>query len=1043
MKKNLKKVISAVIAMALAASMIPATLAANVALSDVADTASYATAVNTLVALGVINGYEDGTFLPDNNITRAEVSKVMVAALNKLADAEKRAGATKFTDVAAGHWASGFINVGVSNDIINGMGDGTFEPESNVTIAQVVKMLAAAMKNGQYAAFLGEGKPNWYDGWMDAAEVAGFTDNINAGAEDAATRAEVAQLVYDALLTPIVEENGYEWKDGKYVPKIATQDGVESKYYKTLLTEKFDAYYVEGYVLSKAMVEGQMEVTFGIADSEEYAESDLNATADMPVKSMADIETNSKGIQLPNVAVGNTNAADTVGVYASAIIKVDDGDYSLISFVPSGKNKTVTFDVTDIDKKTDATYISTNEEIRINGTDYKLASTVNLYVNGEKEEITLSSEAATLYNFVKCYNVGSFELVDTYKTDGKYDTIFVNTYVTGKVTSVSASSGRINFTNAIIGAQADGTTKYPSSTFTSYIELDDEDEELNYSITMNGEAISIGEIKKDDIISIAYDVDVTDADAAAIKASLAASKNFDIYVSRDTVSGKMTGRKDADKTVTVAGEAYGFVDGTTNVGSYTIGNDYTLALDAFGRIFEIKTDATSDLWGIITKLTWSAADEDYKVTLYTSEGASKVYLIDAAKAEVEGVKAGVSSATAETVNTTLYEAVATDSYSAGKHTAIGSLEAVSDRVVTYKISNVTGAITKIDFQAGSSVTDDYSKRTSQIGSAKINDNTKIMDVAKYITESYNNPSDIAASSMANLSEDVDYTIYTYGNRTDNNGAYPFILITAGAQAYTEATRFAVVLDASGIDIDPNGLYDSLYTIDALYAGEETTLLAIDEIASVVGTLNYGDVIFFQTDANGYLEQINKVFSLGAPTNYSDVTKYLYTTPDETTLMAGVTPGSNGFSSDFTKAWYTTNRDAVQVVFGPVVEADDGWFSVGMVDSSTKKTDLTKDMTDSANSAATNGILTLATSDATEVYKVDYTNEDADERVVLSSYGEILASAIDETLHTESAGNVINWYEVMEGSNKNVEAPAMAFALVADGEALAVLYYTAQ
>ena len=114
MKTNLKKAISAVCALALASSLAPATFAAKLTLTDVADTASYATAVNTLVALNVINGYEDGTFLPDNEITRAEATKVMVAALNQLDAAEGMKGSTQFTDVEAKHeWATGFINAGV------------------------------------------------------------------------------------------------------------------------------------------------------------------------------------------------------------------------------------------------------------------------------------------------------------------------------------------------------------------------------------------------------------------------------------------------------------------------------------------------------------------------------------------------------------------------------------------------------------------------------------------------------------------------------------------------------------------------------------------------------------------------------------------------------------------------------------------------------------------------------------------------------------------------------------------------------------------
>ena len=77
MKKNLKKVISAVISLAIAGGLVPASLAAKVTLTDVADTASYATAVNTLVALNVINGYEDGSFKPNGTITRAEIAVIL------------------------------------------------------------------------------------------------------------------------------------------------------------------------------------------------------------------------------------------------------------------------------------------------------------------------------------------------------------------------------------------------------------------------------------------------------------------------------------------------------------------------------------------------------------------------------------------------------------------------------------------------------------------------------------------------------------------------------------------------------------------------------------------------------------------------------------------------------------------------------------------------------------------------------------------------------------------------------------------------------
>ena len=79
MNKNLKKVISAVAALALSASSFVA-LAANY--PDVDSSASYKQAVDELSALNVINGYEDGTFQPDGNVTYEQVAKMIVCAMN-------------------------------------------------------------------------------------------------------------------------------------------------------------------------------------------------------------------------------------------------------------------------------------------------------------------------------------------------------------------------------------------------------------------------------------------------------------------------------------------------------------------------------------------------------------------------------------------------------------------------------------------------------------------------------------------------------------------------------------------------------------------------------------------------------------------------------------------------------------------------------------------------------------------------------------------------------------------------------------------------
>ena len=140
--KNFKKVISSVIALAISASSFAAVSASK--FSDVADTAPYAEAVEVLTALGIVSGYnEDGvvTFKPEGNITRAEAATMIVGALNMTEDAKNASATCQFADVnEKASWAAGYVNVGVSEGFISGRDANTFDPQANVTYAEMCVM---------------------------------------------------------------------------------------------------------------------------------------------------------------------------------------------------------------------------------------------------------------------------------------------------------------------------------------------------------------------------------------------------------------------------------------------------------------------------------------------------------------------------------------------------------------------------------------------------------------------------------------------------------------------------------------------------------------------------------------------------------------------------------------------------------------------------------------------------------------------------------------------------------------------------------------
>ena len=117
--RKMKKFLSLLLVVAFALSiMIPTASAAQ--FSDVDSTYRYYNAVENLAALNIINGMGDGTFAPDKTVKRSEFAKIVCIGIVKTGEVAPTAG-SGFTDVAADHWASGYIKVAAAAGIINGM----------------------------------------------------------------------------------------------------------------------------------------------------------------------------------------------------------------------------------------------------------------------------------------------------------------------------------------------------------------------------------------------------------------------------------------------------------------------------------------------------------------------------------------------------------------------------------------------------------------------------------------------------------------------------------------------------------------------------------------------------------------------------------------------------------------------------------------------------------------------------------------------------------------------------------------------------------
>lgn len=161
--------------------------------------------VNVMTEFGILNGYEDGTFRPNNKITRAEFSKVIIETI--MTEEEISGDETKFLDVRENHWAKDYIYLSRKLGIVNGMTIDTFAPENNITYEQAIKMIVAALGYDKQASEHG----GWPDGYITVAQNLGITKGVSFDRTANATRRDIVLMLNNALnieyyiLTPVGE----------------------------------------------------------------------------------------------------------------------------------------------------------------------------------------------------------------------------------------------------------------------------------------------------------------------------------------------------------------------------------------------------------------------------------------------------------------------------------------------------------------------------------------------------------------------------------------------------------------------------------------------------------------------------------------------------------------------------------------------------------------------------------------------------------------------------------------------------------------------
>ncbi|WP_087065855.1 Ig-like domain-containing protein [Intestinibacillus massiliensis] len=157
--------------------------------------------IQSWIDSGRISGYPDGTFKPDNKVTRAE----MVKLVNNAFGFTSGSSAT-FSDVKSDYWAYAEIQKGVGNGYISGNSDGTFQPDKPLTREQAAVMLAKVDNlkiSSSETAFTDDASiSSWAKPYVRAASLAevmnGYPDN-SFGPGKPLTRAEAVVAINKAL----------------------------------------------------------------------------------------------------------------------------------------------------------------------------------------------------------------------------------------------------------------------------------------------------------------------------------------------------------------------------------------------------------------------------------------------------------------------------------------------------------------------------------------------------------------------------------------------------------------------------------------------------------------------------------------------------------------------------------------------------------------------------------------------------------------------------------------------------------------------------
>lgn len=585
--RKTNKMMSLLLVLAIMLSVALPTVASAAALSfsDVPSDYTYYSAITNLAAEGIINGFEDGTFKPEEPVTRAQFTKIICYALNVGDIKYSEADRAKFPDVEStgeeAHWAIDNITTAKNSGIINGYDDGTFKPENSVLYEQAVKMAVCALGYTEDRAERAGGTSGAYpQGYLNLASKAKLLDKITgAKLGEPFGRGQVAQLIYNMLNAETFDSETGKTGGSMRDEASSTRSSAEGRIVAVYGTS---IYYDEESECNKKQIE--LELSSG--KREFYGIEDLN--------------------------INDLN--DYLGRSVIVYYEIDSGAdyYEAYNIVfQNKKNYEVTISIDDVEDYTN----SKLEYLTEDGEDVEkisIASDIAIIHNGQAVDEDFGDMLDEYYD-----KSGSLTLVCSLNNDTA-DVAFVKTYDTIVVNSIDKTNYKI----------------YDYYNSSRMFVLDETDRSKTITFTKDGKASTFSGITTNSIVSVSTSAD---------------GKLIDVQISTKSPKGTVTDMQSDDKIkIDSSSVYYRFADSCDRSDDIDAGMYVTLYLDAFGKIARyVVSAAKAYTYGYMASLEEGSMTDPkvevmiYKLSASNSTLTSTIYTLSD-KVKIDGKSYTVS-----------------------------------------------------------------------------------------------------------------------------------------------------------------------------------------------------------------------------------------------------------------------------------------------------------------------------------------------------------------------------------------------------------------